>query len=77
MTSSIVVVPQVDPSNNERPQPCVRLLFREDEVAQEVNETFTLTIDFDERFLRSVPPPTIRRTMVGIIEDNSSESSRL
>ena len=76
LTSPSIVVQQVDPSNNEWQLFPVSLLFTKDTIAREVNETFTLSIEFNEKFLGVVPPPMIRRTMVGIIQDNSGESRK-
>ena len=76
LTSPSIVVQQVDPSNNERQLFPVSLLFTEDAIAREINEIFTLSIEFNEKVLGVMPPPMIRRTMVGTIQDNSSESRK-
>ena len=72
LISPNVLVRQVDPSNDTQLFP-ITLLFRDDAISQEVNETFTLTINFNERFLGVLPRPTIRHIMVGSVQDNDSE----
>ena len=71
LASPRVVVTQISPSPSLECFP-VSFAYRVDGVAQEMNETFTLSVDFDIAYL-GMDPPMIRKTLRGIIQDSDSK----
>ena len=72
LTTDRVIVTQISPSSDLQPFP-ITFTFRPDRVAQERDENFTITIEFNSIFLGTAPKPRIRDRMTGIIQDNNGE----
>ncbi len=69
MTSPRVLITQISPSPALQHFP-ITFTCEMDGIAQENNETFTLTIEMDPVFLGTKPEPIIRDRMTGIIQDS-------
>lgn len=67
-----MIITRIDPSSDLQLFP-ITFICRVDRVAQEINENFNLTIEFNSVFLGMTSAPIIRNTLTGTIQDSNGE----